>query len=97
MHKGVDLVGGKTIKAADGGKVIFAGVKNGYGNAIIIDHQNGYKSLYGHLSKISVQQGDAVEQGEKIGVMGDTGHSFGVHLHFEVLKNGRNVNPMSYL
>lgn len=97
MHKGIDLVGSKTIKAADSGKVSFAGVKNGYGNVIIIDHNNGFTTLYGHLSKISVTQGEVVEQGEKIGVMGDTGLSFGVHLHFEVMKNGRNVNPTSYL
>jgi murein DD-endopeptidase MepM/ murein hydrolase activator NlpD len=96
-HKGIDLVGSKTIKAADNGRVTFAGVKSGYGNVIIIDHNNGYETLYGHLKSISVKEGATVEKGQKIGVMGNTGHSTGVHLHFEVMKNGNNVNPLSYL
>lgn len=98
LHKGIDLASGNhSILAADSGKVVFAGKKNGYGNAIIIDHSNGYRTLYGHLSKISVRKGQTVEKGEKIGVMGNTGHSFGTHLHFEVIKNGDVTNPLKYL
>lgn len=98
MHNGVDLVSSnKTIMASDSGVVSFAGKKSGFGNAIIIDHKNGYETLYGHLSKISVKKGDKVEKGEKIGVMGNTGRSTGTHLHFEVHKNGSIQNPMKYL
>ncbi|MFD2615291.1 peptidoglycan DD-metalloendopeptidase family protein [Paenibacillus gansuensis] len=97
QHKGIDLVGGSTIKAADNGKVIFAGVKSGYGNCVIVDHQNGYQTLYGHLRSISVSEGTKVGKGQKLGVMGSTGHSTGVHLHFEVYKNGVLKNPLSYL
>ncbi len=97
-HRGVDLISSnKSILAADNGKVIFAGKKNGYGNVIIIDHNNGYETLYGHLSKISVKKGAIVEKGQKIGVMGSTGRSTGVHLHFEVDKSGSSQNPMKYL
>ncbi|MBB3068580.1 murein DD-endopeptidase MepM/ murein hydrolase activator NlpD [Paenibacillus baekrokdamisoli] len=97
MHKGVDLVGNSSILAADNGVVSFAGTKNGLGNCIIINHKNGYETTYGHLSKISVSEGQVVEKGDKIGVMGNTGHSFGTHLHFEVHKNGELQNPLKYL
>jgi len=97
-HKGVDLVASnKNILAADNGTVVFAGTKSGYGKCVIIDHGNGLRTLYAHLSSISVTQGTVVQKGEKIGVMGSTGDSTGVHLHFEVLKNGVAQNPMNYL
>ncbi|WP_342563653.1 M23 family metallopeptidase [Paenibacillus sp. FSL R7-0345] len=97
-HKGVDLVSGnRTIKAADSGTVTFAGVQSGYGNVVIIDHKNGYVTYYGHLSKISVSVGQRLEQGGKIGIMGNTGRSTGTHLHFEIRKNGTAVNPLKYL
>jgi len=97
QHKGIDMVGNKDIMAADDGVIEFAGTRNGYGNCIIIDHKNGYKTLYGHLSKISVKSGDTVEKGDSIGIMGNTGHSFGTHLHFEIHKNGEVQNPIKYL
>lgn len=97
-HKGIDLVSSKrNILAADDGVVSFVGTKTGYGNVIIIDHKNGYETLYGHLSKISVKKGQVVEKGDKIGVMGSTGRSTGTHLHFEIHKNGSVQNPMKYL
>lgn len=97
-HKGVDLVSSnKTIMAADDGVITFAGQKSGYGNCIIVDHKNGYETLYGHLSKISVKKGQVVEKGSKIGVMGNTGRSTGTHLHFEIHKNGGLQNPLKYL
>ncbi|MFC5653170.1 peptidoglycan DD-metalloendopeptidase family protein [Paenibacillus solisilvae] len=97
MHKGVDLVGNHNIMAADNGVIAFAGTKNGLGNCIIINHKNGYETTYGHLSKISVKKGQTVEKGDRIGIMGNTGHSFGTHLHFEVHKNGELQNPLKYL
>lgn len=98
MHRGIDLTSrNKSILAADNGKVVFAGTDGAYGKSIIIDHRNGYRTRYGHLSKISVRVGETVEKGDKIGVMGDTGRSTGVHLHFEVTVNGVTRNPMKYL
>ncbi|WP_108672257.1 peptidoglycan DD-metalloendopeptidase family protein [Peribacillus acanthi] len=99
MHKGIDIARptNRTIKAADNGVVIFAGRDGGYGNKIEINHNNGMVTHYAHLSSIDVNVGDVVESGTKIGVMGSTGNSTGVHLHFEVLKNGQHVNPLSYL
>lgn len=97
-HKGIDITSkNKSILAADTGKVVYAGKKSDYGNHIIIDHRNGYKTLYAHLSKISVKEGDIVEKGDKIGVMGSTGRSTGVHLHFEIIVKGVEKNPRSYL
>ncbi|OBZ08310.1 hypothetical protein A8L34_23610 [Bacillus sp. FJAT-27264] len=97
-HKGVDLVSGnRSIKASDAGTVSFAGVQSGYGNVVIINHNNGYETYYGHLSSITVSQGQRLEQGAKIGVMGSTGRSTGTHLHFEIRKNGSALNPMKYL
>lgn len=97
MHKGIDIVGSKTIMAADNGTVEFVGQKTGYGNCIIINHNNGFKTLYGHLSKISVKEGQVVSKGDAIGIMGATGDATGVHLHFEVYLNGKLRNPTSYL
>ena len=75
QHEGIDIAGvsNRTIKAADNGRVVSAGWKGNYGNCVIVDHGNGYRTLYGHLSSINVSVGDVVEQGEKLGVMGSTG------------------------
>jgi len=99
LHKGIDISGvsNKTIKAADNGKVTLAGWNGNYGNCVIIDHGNGYQTVYGHLSSISVSVGDTVEKGEKIGVMGSTGDSTGTHLHFEIKQNGKITNPIKFL
>lgn len=98
MHKGIDITGNRNIQAADNGEVIYVGDKgDGYGNQILIDHKNGYRTIYGHLSKFYTSKGKIVEKGEKIGYMGSTGDSTGVHLHFEVLKNGTAENPIKYL
>ncbi|RXT08873.1 M23 family metallopeptidase [Ammoniphilus sp. CFH 90114] len=97
-HKGLDIAGvsNRGIKASDNGKVVQAGWNGNYGKSVIIDHGNGYKTLYGHLSSVSVSVGDVVQKGDKIGVMGSTGESTGTHLHFEIIKNGSNTNPMRY-
>ncbi|SDM97989.1 peptidoglycan DD-metalloendopeptidase family protein [Bacillus sp. OK048] len=98
-HKGIDIArpSNLTIKAADNGKVVSAGWDGGYGNKIIIDHQNGIRTVYAHLSSIDVSVGQSVSQGSAIGVMGSTGNSTGVHLHFEVYKDGALQNPLGYL
>jgi len=100
MHKGIDIArpSDKTIKAADNGRVVFAGWSNGgYGNKVEIDHGNGYRTLYGHMSSIKVKADQIVSKGEAIGIMGETGHATGIHLHFEVRKNGVLKNPLDYL
>lgn len=98
LHKGLDLTSpNKTILASDNGKVVYASYDNGYGNHVILDHMNGYKTLYGHMSQMYVKVGQIVEKGEKIGFMGSTGNSTGVHLHFEVQKNDTAENPSKYL
>lgn len=97
LHKGVDLTGNKSILASDNGKVEYVGYKSDYGNHVIITHMNGYKTLYGHLASSSVKVGQIVEKGEKIGVMGSTGDSTGVHLHFEIQHDGKPENPLKYL
>ncbi len=98
MHQGLDIAGvsNRNIKASDNGKVVQAGWNGNYGKSVVIDHGNGYRTLYGHLSTVDVSVGDVVQKGEKIGVMGSTGESTGVHLHFEIIKNGSNTNPMRY-
>ncbi|MCC3377363.1 M23 family metallopeptidase [Cohnella sp. REN36] len=97
-HKGIDMIGNKNILAADNGIVTTSGTGiSGLGNSITIDHQNGFKTVYGHMSKLLVKKGQVVQKGDVIGIMGNTGHSFGTHLHFEVYLNGKLKNPTSYL
>jgi murein DD-endopeptidase MepM/ murein hydrolase activator NlpD len=97
LHKGIDIAGAGSVRAADNGRVIFAGWDGDYGKSVVIDHGNGLQTRYAHMSSISVSVGDVVSQGKTIGIKGSTGHSTGVHLHFEVLKNGRVQNPLRYL
>ncbi len=100
FHNGLDLANAKgtRIGATMAGRVADVGDRpSGYGKYVIIKHANGYQSLYGHLSKISVRRGQYVSQGEKIGEMGNTGRSTGPHLHFSIYKNNVPVNPKKYL
>jgi len=87
------------VYAVEDGTVSFAGGDRccSYGLYIIVDHGNGLKTLYAHLSRIDVSQGQRVSQDQALGQSGNTGYSFGVHLHFEVHLNGKNVDPMTYL
>ncbi|EKD62531.1 MAG: lipoprotein precursor [uncultured bacterium] len=100
-HKGVDIANkaAPAILAADAGTVIVAGWPDnyGYGNRVIIDHNNGYKTLYGHMSRIYVVAGQTVSRGAAIGQMGSTGRSTGTHLHFEIIYAGTYLNPLSIL
>ncbi len=99
-HRALDIARatGTPVKASDSGYVVVAGWSNlGYGNYIVIDHGNGFQTLYAHLSRIFVKPGDVVGQGAIIGHMGTSGRSTGPHLHFEIRKNGAQFNPLSYL
>lgn len=100
-HTGIDITGGgaygRTIIAADAGTVVQAGSNGSYGYCITIQHSGGLRTLYAHCSYVGVSVGQYVYQGQAIGRVGNTGYSFGAHLHFEVHVNGRKVNPMSYL
>jgi murein DD-endopeptidase MepM/ murein hydrolase activator NlpD len=99
MHTGVDMHAdyGTPIKAAASGRVIFAAVRGGYGNCIIIDHGGGMTTLYAHQSSFNVSYDDHVSAGEVIGFVGQSGLATGPHLHFEVRINGKPVDPAPYL
>ncbi len=101
FHTGIDISGGsaygKTIVAADGGTVVSAGWSSGYGYCVKISHGGGLQTLYGHASKILVSAGQRVSKGQAIALVGSTGNSTGPHCHFEVIKNGTKVNPLSYV
>jgi len=100
-HPGIDIANRASpqVQASDGGKVIVAGFvdSSGYGNRVIIDHGNGYQTLYAHLSANYVAVGQNVAKGQVIGQMGSTGRSTGTHLHFEIRNNGRQLNPLSFV
>ncbi|MBO6218456.1 MAG: M23 family metallopeptidase [Treponema sp.] len=98
-HTGIDLAcpTGTPIRAAMSGTVVYAGWSNVFGNYVIINHGNGYQTLYGHMSKIIAKKGQAVDSSTKIGLVGSTGYSTGPHLHFTVYKNGKLVDPLTLL
>ena len=102
-HGGLDIATsyGTTIKASDGGTVVFAGTGTGsywsYGNYVVIDHGNGVRTIYAHCSSVLVSTGDHVYQGQAIARVGATGRATGNHCHFEMQINGTAVNPRSYL
>lgn len=99
LHTGLDFAGAymTPIHASAPGIVSFVGVRTGYGNTVEIDHGGGFKTRYAHLQGYSVRVGERVAVGERIGAMGSTGRSTGVHLHYEVWVNGRPENPMRFL
>ena len=99
FHYGLDIsnVSGTPIYAAASGKVAYADYDSGYGKRIIIDHGNGYRTLYAHLYSHQVYKGDIVQKGQIIALMGSTGLSTGPHLHYEVQYNERKVNPANFL
>lgn len=98
LHAGTDTVSSnRDIYASDNGKVITADYNSSFGNHVIIDHRNGYKTVYAHLSKIKVKKGDLLEKGDLLGIMGTTGQSTGVHLHFEIRKGSTQLNPLKFL
>ncbi len=99
MHTGIDIGAGygSPVRAGGDGVVVIAGPASGYGNAIVVDHGGGIATLYGHLSRFGVRQGQRVTAGQTIGAVGNTGNSTGPHLHFEVRVQGVPVDPMPYL
>lgn len=99
FHSGMDFKGtiGDPIKATADGIIVLADWKGGYGRTVIIKHDYGYETLYGHLSGLNVMQGQKVTAGDVIGFLGSTGRSTGPHLHYEVRKHGNDVNPEDYI
>ena len=103
-HDGIDIGGtggnlnGQAADSIGGGKVAEVGYdENGYGNYVVVDHGNGYTSLYGHLQKATVKQGETVSAGQQVGVIGSTGNSSGPHLHLRVRKNGQSIDPRTVI
>ncbi len=98
LHTGMDFSApvGTDIYATGNGKVVEATYDRGYGYHVIIDHGFGYKTLYGHMSKIQVKPGQVIKRGEVIGLVGNTGTSTAPHLHYEVIKNGNKINPVNF-
>jgi murein DD-endopeptidase MepM/ murein hydrolase activator NlpD len=99
-HRGLDIANaiGIPIAAADSGYVAYAGWDNtGYGYMLLINHGNGFQTLYAHLSQYYVDPGQAVARGQVIAAMGSTGNSTGPHLHFEIRYGGVQQNPLFYL
>jgi murein DD-endopeptidase MepM/ murein hydrolase activator NlpD len=96
-HEGVDYAAptGTEVRSVGDGVVDFAGVQNGYGNVIILQHRNNYKTVYAHLSRINVRKGESVSQGQNIGAVGATGWATGPHLHFEYRINGVYTDPQN--
>ncbi|MBV1906726.1 MAG: M23 family metallopeptidase [Pseudomonadales bacterium] len=98
-HAGVDFAGieGADVIAVASGVVVFADDRNGYGKLVELNHGGGYRTRYGHHRELLVSAGDVVKRGQVIGHIGSTGRSTGPHVHFEVLKNGRKVDPKQYV
>jgi murein DD-endopeptidase MepM/ murein hydrolase activator NlpD len=98
-HSGVDIAAhfGTPIEAAAAGTVIFAGWQSGYGNTILIEHEDGWITRYAHAASLLVSVGDVVDDGEQIATVGSSGRSTGAHCHFEVIRNGRCINPLSVI
>jgi murein DD-endopeptidase MepM/ murein hydrolase activator NlpD len=99
FHKGLDFAGkkGSEVVVAGDGVVTWAGQRSGYGNLIEVSHGDGYVTRYGHNQKHLVKVGDTVRKGQQIALMGSTGRSTGPHVHFEVLRDGKTVNPVKYI
>ena len=99
FHNGVDLraPGGTPVRATAAGKVIFAGWRAGYGKTVVLRHAYGYRTLYGHMSKIKVKKGQWVKSGDILGYVGSTGKSTGPHVHYEVWRYSKKENPLKYM
>ena len=98
-HNGVDFAGkdGADVVTVAAGVVVYAGPRNGYGRMVEVNHGSGFSTRYGHHKDLLVKVGDIVNKGQVVGLMGSSGRSTGPHVHFEVFKNGRVVDPSSYI
>lgn len=99
FHDGLDIAAnhGNAVYVYTSGTVVQAGWNGGYGLSVLVNHGNGLQTRYAHLSRINVKVGQKVQTGNKVGAIGSTGNSTGPHLHFEVIKNGKTVNPLNYI
>jgi murein DD-endopeptidase MepM/ murein hydrolase activator NlpD len=99
FHKGIDFASdaGQDVLAVASGIVTWAGPREGYGNLIEVNHGNGYVTRYAHAARTLVAVGDEVERGQAVAVVGSTGRSTGPHVHFEVLRDGRQIDPMAFV
>ncbi|MNN76846.1 Murein DD-endopeptidase MepM [compost metagenome] len=99
FHAGIDIAGkiGDPVYAAGAGKVITTDKDSSHGKYIVVEHPGGLQTWYLHLSSIDISTGDTVTKGESIGKLGNTGRSTGPHLHFEIVKQGKQINPLPYL
>lgn len=99
FHRGIDIAAswGTPVVAPADGVVTFAGYKGGYGKMVVIDHGFGVVTKYGHTSEMFVKEGDKIKRGAKIALVGNTGHSTGPHLHYEIYSDGLAVDPMQYI
>jgi murein DD-endopeptidase MepM/ murein hydrolase activator NlpD len=99
VHKGLDFAGpeGTKVTTVAAGLVTFSGERSGFGEMVEINHGNGLATRYCHNEKVLVKQGDMVRKGQEVALMGSTGRSTGPHLHFEVLKNGSQVDPLRFI
>ncbi len=97
FHRGIDIANriGARVYAAQEGRVVYSGPRYGYGNAVIIEHRFGYKTLYGHLDELYVKRGQRVKSGQAIGTVGNSGRSTGPHVHFEVWLKNRTIDPLT--
>jgi murein DD-endopeptidase MepM/ murein hydrolase activator NlpD len=98
MHLGIDIINdvGTNVKVSGNGRIIFVGIKGGYGLTVEVDHGFGYHTIYAHLSSSLVKEGTSVKRGQVIAKSGSSGLSSGPHLHYEVLHNGQNLNPSDF-
>lgn len=99
FHEGIDLEvpEGTEVYAARAGRVLFAGYRGGYGLSVVLQHDHGYRTVYAHLSEIFVYRGQFIEGGQRLALSGNTGSSTGPHLHFEILRYGKALNPLALL
>ncbi len=99
IHQGVDFAGeeGSPIVATAGGIVTWSGERFGYGRMVEIEHAGGYRTRYAHAKAVNVQIGQLVDKGQQVAVLGNTGRSTGPHVHYEVLKNGKQINPQAFI
>ena len=95
FHAGVDIRAtyGRDVATVAAGRVVSAGVQGGYGQSVVVEHAPGLRTRYAHLSSVDVQPGQAIDSGSVVGKVGQSGRATGPHLHFEVLKDGKAVNP----